>query len=241
MNTVQTDMSSKIVIHQKPGEQAARKVKLPAYQGLRPAARQRHKVLPPWATALLTGVGLFAIIAFMADVYSFSRRPQAQALARIDPARMILAITSATNRYQDPQGRFSIALPPGWTAQFGDDRSEFDAKLEGPDRLRLFIIAAHAPGETMQNLKRVFSDIEQETARQTHIEDLQFQGRPAISRYCRMDVDALRSIDFLVGDTAFHLMAMIPREHFESQRVIVDALMETIRPGPAAASGAVPQ
>ena len=230
MNTVATDMSHKIQIHEKAGEHARKKIKLPPYRGLNVSPRERHKVLPPWATTALAIFGFLAIAAFMADMYGFSRQSAVVVVPPKTPAQLLLSITTATNLYHDPQGRFSIAVPAGWTAKYGDTNVEFDAKLEGPERLILYVIVGDAPGETIENLKKTFAETEQETARLTHIEDVTFHGQPAIRRYCRMDTDALRSLDFLVGQTSFHLMGVIPRAQFESHSPVIDALMETIQP-----------
>ena len=212
------------------GATPKKKIRLPPYAGLKPAIRERHRILSPLAIATLVLIGFLAAAAFVTDLYIYSHRVLAPALVAKTPADLFFSVTTATNRYRDPLKRFSIAQPPGWTARFGGTNDDFDAKLEGPDRLELYIVVADAPGETIANLKKTFADTEQETSRMTHIEDAQFQGRPAIRRYCRMDINALRSLDFLVGDTSFHLMAMIPREHFESHSPVVDALMETIQP-----------
>lgn len=209
-----------------------KKIKLPPYKGLRPPSFNRQRVLPGRVITALTVVGFLTMAAVVADMYGFARKPRAQALAPRTPTELLLAVTTATNRYQDPQGRFSIALPRGWTAAYGGPDVEYDAKLEGPDRLFLQVIVAKAPGETLAHLRVTFSNIEQETARVTHIEDMDFAGRPAIGRYCRMDTVAFRAVDFLVGDTSFHLMGILPREHFATHRPVIDALMETIQPGP---------
>jgi hypothetical protein len=224
-------MSSKIQIHEKAGEHAPKiKIKLPPYRGITAAPRDRHKVLPVWATTTLALIGFLAIAAFIADVYIVSKRAATIAPPARTPADLLLAVTAATNRYHDPQGRFSIAVPQGWTARFGGTNVEYDAKLEGPERLILYVIVGEAPGETIENLKKTFADTEQETGRMTHIEDVKFHDRPAIRRFCRMDIDALRSLDFLVGETSFHLMGIIPREKFETHTPIIDALMETAWP-----------
>jgi len=220
---------------QQPGHSGPRKkIRLPPYKGLRPPSFNRHRVLPASIITALTIIGFLTIAAVIVDFYSFAHRPQAQVLVPKTPSELLLAVTTATNRYQDPQGRFSITVPKGWKAMFGGANVEYDAKLEGPDRMFLQVIVAKAPGETLDNLKKTFTNIELETARMTHIEDMQLAGRPAISRFCRMDTVAFRAVDFLVGDTSFHLMGIIPREHFESHRAIIDALIETIQPGPQA-------
>lgn len=212
--------------------QSKKKVKLPSYTGLRPTPIERHKVLPAWATLGLALIGIFVAVAFMADAFVLAKKKAAGAPPGLTPANLLLSVTQATNRYVDRDGRFTIAVPAGWQAVYGGTNVEYDALLTGPDRLRLQVIVGDAPLETLPNLKRVFGDIELETMRNTHIADMTFRGQPAISRYCRMDIDALRCVDFLHEGRAFHLMAQIPRENFESQRAVVDALMETIEPLP---------
>lgn len=207
-----------------------KKIKLPPYVGLRPAPHERHKVLPVWATTGLVLLAVAVILALMADAVFLAKKKAADGVAVRTPAELLLAVTSATNRYVDRDGRFSIAVPKGWTAVYGGPEVEYDAKLNGPDRLVLQVMIGDAPAETLANLKRVFRNVELETMRETHIEDMTFRGQPAISRYCRMDINALRSVDFLHEGRAFHLMALIPRENFVSQRPVVDALMETIEP-----------
>ncbi len=209
-----------------------RKIKLPPYIGMQPPPHLRHKIHPPWLTVGLTVFGFLAIVALFADMFSFSRAVNGVAPVPKAPADLMLAITTTTNRYFDPLHRFSIALPPGWTASFGDSNVEYDAILEGPDRLALQVVIGDAPGETITNLVKSFSDMEQEVNRDTHITVTNFRGLPAISRFTRMDVNALRTLDFLAGtNTEFHLMGIIPREEFDTRRPIIDALIETLQPG----------
>ena len=206
-----------------------KKIRMPPYKGLRPPPRSRN-VLPVWAVTALSLSGFLTIAAIGIDAYILSHPAKDSTIAKT-PADLLLAVTTATNRYVDPQKKFSIAKPAGWTVRFGDDGSDFDAKLEGPDRLVLYVVAADAPGETMENLKKTFADMEQNEGRATHITETTFHGLPAISRFTRMDLNALRSLDFLSGETSFHLMGLIPREEFDSHRAVIEALMETLQPG----------
>lgn len=214
-----------------PEPAVRKKIKLPPYRGLQPAANARHKVHPPWITIGLTAFGILAIVAFVADTYNFSRKADAGVVVPKTPADLMLAVTTATNRYVDPDGRFTIAKPAGWNAWYGDTNVEYDARLEGPGRMVLMVVVGDAPGETIDNLKKTFAEMEQDQGRVTHIAETNFHGLRAISRFTRMDLNALRILDFMAtSNTEFHLMGLIPREEYESHVPIMDALIDTLQP-----------
>ncbi len=209
-----------------------KKIKLPDYKGLRPPPRERVvKTHPTWLMMSILAVVLVGAAAFLFDTYRVATRtPDVSTVAK-SPAELLLGISSSTNRYVDPLGRFSIGLPAGWQGRFGDTNVEYDALLTGPAKLKLYVMVAQAPGETIDHLKETFRDIEAEERRVMNVAEVSFQGRRAISRSCKVEFEALSSLDFMDGETSFHLMGVTPRELLDSYKPVITALMETLKAG----------
>lgn len=208
------------------------KIKLPEYKGLRPPPRERAvKTHPPWLMMSVLAVVLVGVVAFLFDTYRVATRTPDVSTVTKSPAELLLGISSTTNRYVDPLGRFSIGLPAGWQGSFGDTNVEYDALLTGPSKLRLYVMVAQAPGETIDHLKETFRDIEAEERRVMNIAEVSFQGRRAIARSCKVEFEGLSSLDFMDGETAFHLMGVTPRELLDSYKPVITALMETLKAG----------
>ena len=208
-----------------------KKIKLPAYRGL-PGGRFDRKGGPPsWVQMSLLAGGILATVAIIADGTHFARvsgvvvKPQT-------PTDMFLSVSRATDRYVDPDRRFSIALPPGWTWQRKKNDEDYDLTLMGPERMQLAILVMYAPVKTLEELRKDCEETESEQRIVSHIEETKFKGHPAIQRFCRLKLSSFLALDVLAHGTAYHLMGTIPTERFESHRTVLSALIDSFEPIP---------
>ena len=198
---------------------------------LPPLRRARMTVMPGWMTAVLLVLGIAVVVALAVDFYHYAH-PNPDSVAAVvvtkSPAEMLLAITTAKDVYRDPKGRFSVAVPGGWQVAGTPDLG-YDLTMEGPNLLWFSVMVTDDAEDSIETLKDKIKAMEQELQRDTHIQERDFKGHRAISRFTRMSLDSLCMIDLLDAGRSFHLVGKIPADEFERGRPVLDALMETFQ------------
>lgn len=180
--------------------------------------------------AIRLALMVFALVAVAAlTVDLVSLRLRAEKAVRRDggslAADALIEVSTATNRYQDPAGLFSIKLPPAWEAMPGAD---YDVTLKGPHQMELGIVVRRADDGGMDGLREHLRKTEERLRITTSVEETQFQGRPAFRRSVPLNKIKAEAVDVLAGGRHVHLMASAPKEAFDELRPALVALMESV-------------
>lgn len=213
-----------------------KKIKLPPYRGVEAYAPAHLKPHPGWIRITLLAVGVLGTMAVMADMMQ-AAKVKSLAPKQQSPTEILMSISRATNRYMDPDHRFSVAVPDGWRWERKKSDEDYDVTFYGPERIEVAMLAIYAPGKTLDELKKEFEETEQDQRIISHIETTTFKGHPAIQRFCRLKLLSFQSLDVLAHGTAYHLMASVSTDHYAELKPVVTAFADTFEPiAPVAAS-----
>jgi hypothetical protein len=144
-------------------------------------------------------------------------------------AAMVIDIATATNRVPDKAGRFSVASPSGWQFQTGAEVEPYALKALGPGAVEFRVQVGDLPAEHLGLLKSQLRGIEQDLDAETHIEAVEFQGRPALRRTCRIRTQTLYMLDFPLGRHAYHFLFAVPGDSLPTFQPVIDELLSSVR------------
>lgn len=201
-----------------------------------PPARGERRARKPVFSRLRLAILVFSALVMAAltiDLASLRVRAD-RALRRGGTgvvADALVSASTATNRYADPAGRFSVLCPPDWEPQAAPGGAEDGVVLRGPFGMELAVRIGAAPEGGMPALRRRLDDIEERLRVRTSIEETTFLQRPALQRTVPLNQTTLETIDFLAGGLEVHLMISAPRETFAELRPVLRTVMESVRVG----------
>lgn len=167
--------------------------------------------------------GLLLVIGLTADLVSLRLRAEKalhnDGLSSL-VAEALIDVTTATNRWSDPAGRFSLAVPPTWTA-FAEEGGDYDVTLRGPLKMELNVALRPAGAGGMDALLLELGEIETNLHLLTSIQADTFQERPAWRRVMPLQKSKIESLDFVRGDWSVHLLMAAPRDAFDELRPVL--------------------
>ena len=187
--------------------------------------QQLSRRAPFWRIGLMLGSLLF-VGAFTLDVQLFKKRgPVPEKTANVGD--QLINVLTTQRRHLDPQGRFSVAWPEGWTLQTGADVAPRDAFLFIPNFMELSIQITKVDYIDLAVLEARLKGKEAQFDADTHMEKIDFKGQPAIQRTCRIHTEKLYMLDFLENGYEYHLMVSVPPEKFDSYLPLIKELLNT--------------
>lgn len=214
MNTASTEKPRQIRI---PRELARRPV--------RPSSNRR-RIRMPWVRLAFMAIAGLALIGLTVDLVSLRLKAD-QAFQGNGESSLVsdavIEITTATNRYEDFAGRFSIPLPASWAAYPYRNEGDYDVTLRGPHRMEICISTRRVGPGGMADVQAVIAANEARARIRTDLEQTEFLGRPAFRRVVPLRTITVEAYDFIAGPWHMHVSASAPRNAFETLR---PALME---------------
>lgn len=197
----------------------------------RPARPPRRNIQWPWVRLAFMAVAGIAVFALTADLASLRIRADkafrnGEAAALVSDA--VIEIATATNRYLDFAGRFSIPLPPSWAAYPFRNEGDYDVTLRGPHQMEISIMTRPAGPGGMAAVRATIVENETRARIRTDLEETAFQGRPAIRRVVPLRTITVEALDFLVGPLHVHIAASAPRNAFDDLRPALHEIRERI-------------
>lgn len=171
-----------------------------------------------------------AVIALTVDLVSL--RLRAERAIKSDGlgplvAETLIEVSTATNRWSDPAGRYSLKHPPGWIVA-AEAGGTYDVTLRGPYRLEVNVAMRPAEPGGLEALRQRLVDIESNLNLTTRLEADTFQGQPAWRRTMPLQKSTVESLDFLVGDQAVHVLMAAPPEAFADFRPVLLELRDSL-------------
>lgn len=145
-------------------------------------------------------------------------------------ADALIGAATATNRYEDPAGRFSVSLPQDWEVRVAPDEQD-GVVMSGPLGMEVTVRVGAAEAGGLAALRGRLEEIEQRLRVKTAIEETVFGGQPALRRTVPLNQSTLETVDFIAGSQAVHLMISAPRETFGDLRPVLIAVLESVRVG----------
>lgn len=191
-------------------------------------ARRRFS-LTWWRIGLML-FALLAVIGLTADLISLRLRAEKavkeDGLASL-AADTLIEITTATNRWRDPAGRFSIRLPATWTAVPGTGEP-YDVTLRGPLRMELNVQVRPVGPGGMEALLARLGEIETNLHLTTSIQADEFHGLPAWRRTMPLNKAKLEALDFIRDERAVHVLMSAPPDAFDDLRLALVELRDSL-------------
>lgn len=167
-----------------------------------------------------------AMIGLTADLVSLRLRAE----RALDPkgsstlvSDAVVEIATATNRYVDFAGRFSLPLPPTWAAYPYQNEGDYDVTLRGPHRMEVCVSTRPIGTGTLEEVRATILANEARARIRTNLEETEFLGRPAFRRVVPLRTFTVEAYDFIAGPWHMHISASAPRNAFDTLR---PALME---------------
>lgn len=187
---------------------------------------------------------LLAVIGLTVDLVTLRLRAQ-KALNQDGWSELVsealIEVSTATSRWTEATGRFSVKLPPGWSVgpEGGDT---YDLTLRGPYRLELQVAVRPAEPGGLEALREKLQAIEERLHLTTRLEADQFHSWPAWRRTMPLQKSTVEALDFLVGDRAVHVLMSAPPETFADFRPVLVELRDSleVQAGQSAAGGETP-
>jgi hypothetical protein len=180
-----------------------------------------------------------AVIALTADLVSIRLRAdrafsEGGASSLVSDA--LIEIATATNRYVDFAGRFSLPHPPSWAAYPYRNEGDYDVTLRGPHRMEINVMTRPIAAPDLEAIRARIVENETRARIRTEIEEITFQGRPAFRRVVPLRTITIEALDFIAGTLHVHVAASAPRAAFDDLRPALHAMVEGLRiPSRAAA------
>lgn len=138
----------------------------------------------------------------------------------------------ADQLYTDPKGYFRIAYPDGWEVQEYPDDSRGKVAFMCPDdsSVNLRVLVNVVDYSSVERLLEELKTKESQLGVDTGIEEITFDGRPAIKRSFEIQGSRVLMLDFLVGNVAHNVMYSPPSGDSDSYLSVVKKAMETYQP-----------
>lgn len=199
--------------------------------------RVRTRPLPrrrPAFSKLRLALMLFALLAVIGlTVDLVTLRLRAERALKSDGlsslvAETLIEVSTASNRWVDAAGRFSIKLPPGWTALAGTGGT-YDVTLRGPYRLEINVAVRPAEPGGLAALHQRLQGIESNLNLITRLEPDQYLGQPAWRRTMPLQKSAVEAMDVIVGDRAVHVLMAAPADTFADFRPVLVEMRDSLR------------
>lgn len=206
-------------------------------------AAERRKALFRWAGLVFAAVVVVAMIADARRLSAaaaggggndsvFSRMRAAAGLGKVrGEAEEIAAGLGKVPRWEDPQGRFSLEPPAGWTLRKGADVKLFHAVFAGPHETSLAIQAAPVPGETEATLWKKVLRVEREMQAQTGMRFEYVGPRRVIVREAQLYRNKFLFVDFAEGGYSHHIQFAAPPALYETYKPLILKVLESYRSG----------
>lgn len=194
----------------------------------------RRPVRWPWVRLGFMAIAALALFGLGADLVSLRLKAD-KALSNTDGSSLVadalVEVSTATARYTDPAGRFSVAQPPSWAAYPFRKEGDYDVTLRGPHRMEIAIMTKAVGPAGFAAVRGTLEQAEERLRINTHIERVEFQGRPAFKRFLPLGTLSIETRDFAVGPVHIHIAASAPHSSFEALQPVLLAMMESFRPG----------
>ena len=187
----------------------------------------RRPFSTPIVRISLMVLSLLIAAAFILDARGFFNK-QRKTFNDKTVSEWVITVATSTNRYVDPARRFSIIIPEGWSTKTGADAYPRDVVVFRPTVLELNISVSPVTYDNLDQLKYNLRRIESDWQADTHIEDYDFKGRPAVKRTCRITNEKLFMIDFIERGLAFHFQFSTQPEYFDEYQPLISELLNTI-------------
>lgn len=181
----------------------------------------RRRVRWPWVRLAFMAIAGVAVIALTADLVSLRLRAdrafsEGGASSLVSDA--VIEVATATNRYVDFAGRFSIPLPPSWAAYPYRNEGDYDVTLRGPHQMEISIMTRPIGTGDMAAVRATIVENETRARIRSDIEETAFQGRPAFRRVVPLRTITVEAFDFIAGPLHVHIAASAPRAAFDDLR-----------------------
>jgi hypothetical protein len=192
----------------------------------------------PWLRLSLLAFSAIAVLALTADLASIRIRAnrafnESEASSLVSEA--VIEIATATNRYVDFAGRFSLPHPPSWAAYPYRNEGDYDVTLRGPHRMEVSVMTRPIATPDMEAIRTRILENEARARIRTDLEEVTFQNRPAFRRVVQLRTISIEALDFIAGSLHFHIAASAPRNAFDDLRPALHAMVEGVRIPPVAA------
>lgn len=182
----------------------------------------------------LAGVALFALTADFVNLRLQAERAVGTPEGRGLVSEALVEVATATNRYVDFAGRFSLPHPPSWAVYPYRAEGDYDVTLRGPHRMEI-CISSHPLREP--SLAAVRSEVirrEQRLHMRHHLEEVEFHGRPAIRRVVPLRTMTVEMYDFVSGRLHMQVAVSAPPSSFQDLRpVLLEMLNRMELPSPS--------
>lgn len=197
----------------------------------RPVRPPRRKVQWPWVRLAFMAVAGLAVFALTADLVSLRLRAD-KAFRDGEGAGLVsdavIEIATATNRYVDFAGRFSLPQPPSWAAYPFHNEGDYDVTLRGPHQMEISIMTRPVGPGGMADVRATIIENETRARIRTDLEETEFLGRPAFRRVVPLRTITVEALDFIVGPRHVHIAASAPRAAFDDLRPALREMIERI-------------
>ncbi len=198
----------------------------------RPDSGPRRRVRWPWVRLGIMAIAGVAMLALTADFVTLRLKAD-KVFHTTGPSPLItdalLDVATATNRYVDFAGRFSIARPATWAVYPFKQDGDYDVTLRGPHQMEISIMTKPIASDDLAALRAALDSAEERLRIVTNIEEIEFLGHPAFRRTLPLGTITVEAIDFPAGSLHVHLSASAPRKSFDDLRPVLTAMMESLR------------
>ncbi len=192
----------------------------------------RRRVQWPWVRLSLMALAGAAMVALTVDLVTI--RLKADKAVSEDGGSTLVAdalieASTATNRYVDAAGRFSLAHPPSWAAYPYRNEGDYDVTLRGPHRMELNIMTRPIATGGLAAVHAELLLAEERLRIKTNIESVEWRGQPAFRRLLPLGTLTIETLDFAAGSLHVHVAASAPRASFDDLRPVLVEMMESLR------------
>ncbi|MFH0909179.1 MAG: hypothetical protein V1929_10485 [bacterium] len=191
----------------------------------------RAKAPPPRVLVIsLTVFALLVVAAIVLDRRYFLQRLAGPRPAAETASGLLIDVATSTSRFRDETRAFSIALPDGWRVLTAEESAPYDVRIAGPSLMVIAVKVAEVRYTSIDVLVGRLRNIEQEKARNTHIERVEFKGYPGVRRVIHLNRETVFMLDVLAEGREYHVQYSVPSDIAESHRPVVEAMLESFEP-----------
>ncbi len=205
--------------------------------------RDRHGEPTIWWPVLRIGLPcllLAAVFGFFYDMNQLHKGnvgPVHDVREYLANDRQNLVLGLEDEPYVDPQGRFSIVRPAGWTMTTGRRREDSDAFFEGRYGQQLAIQVYTVKHERAIDHYDFLMSHEQDKQIRSDKRMIWFMNRRVVERKCKLTDIKLICYDFVEGNMGHHIRFSATHDLYDDYLMIVTNIIMTYKPGPLAKAG----
>lgn len=134
--------------------------------------------------------------------------------------------------YKDKKGLFTLSIPKKWIIEPQHNMEKpYNVMFRAPSGCDITVTTSKAPKMSFERLKRDIKHIQSNYGLNMNVEEIQFNGFPAIKRTVLLHYSTILVIDFLQNGLAHEIQLSVPHRFNQQAQEILMGIVETYRSG----------